>query len=234
MRALIVVAHPDDEVLGCGATAALLSRRGSLVRACILSGRVDARQSRPAEEALFKHICEAQGALGIGEPILGDFPNIRFNTVAHLDLVRFIEAAMVSTQATVLFTHHPADVNDDHRLVSLACQAAARLHQRNASVPSLEALFYMEIPSSTDWAFPSNVLPFVPNAFLEVGLELVERKIAALSKYEGVMRPYPHPRSAAALRSLAAFRGGQAGLDHAEAFQIAYKNLMSWCDLPDV
>ncbi len=229
MHALIVVAHPDDEVLGCGATAALLASRGGAVRACILSARAEERRHRPDDRVLGQHISLAQQALGLQDPILGKFPNIRFNTVAHIDLVHFIESAIADTRADVLFTHHPGDINDDHRQASLACQAAARLHQRTAGVQALKGLFFMEIASSTDWSFPANTQPFSPTAFVEVGPELVERKLAALSHYEGVMRPYPHPRSAEALRSLAVHRGAQAGLRHAEAFQVAYQDLGAWC-----
>ena len=81
----------------------------------------------------------------------------------------------------------------------------------------------MEILSSTDWAFPSNVLPFQPNTFIEVGEEGVKRKIQSLEAYEGVMRPYPHPRSNEVLTGLAALRGGQSGTIYAEAFQTLFQ-----------
>src|SRR5690606_27263419 len=84
-------------------------------------------------------------------PILGEFPNVRMNTVAHLDLVQFIEHAILQTKATHLLTHHPRDLNDDHVQVSRATQAAARLPQRRHDVTPISTLMYMEIPSSTDW-----------------------------------------------------------------------------------
>ena len=120
MSVLIVVAHPDDEVLGCGATAALLAARGLTVRACILSGQAAARRERPELEELHGDMHRAQQVLGLGEPVLGDFPNIKLNTVAHLDLVQFIEAAMLESGADVIFTHHTSDLNDDHVQTSRA------------------------------------------------------------------------------------------------------------------
>ena len=87
MSVLIVVAHPDDEVLGCGATAALLAARGRSVRSCILSGQAGARRERPELEELHADMHRAQEVLGMGEPVLGDFPNIKLNTVAPLELV---------------------------------------------------------------------------------------------------------------------------------------------------
>jgi LmbE family N-acetylglucosaminyl deacetylase len=225
MTTLLVVAHPDDEVLGAGGYAFKLSSSGRRVQACILSGSVTARTQRPEDAELRKDTLRAQELLGMPEPILGGFPNIAFNTVPHLELVQFVERAMKECQAREVLTHHPGDLNDDHRYVSHAAQVAARLHQRNGSVPPLERLAYMEVLSSTDWAFPLPGQGFQPNAFVEIEREGVERKLEALAAYRGVMRPYPHPRSLEALEALAAMRGAQAGLQYAEAFQVVYQRM---------
>lgn len=223
MSVLIVVSHPDDEVLGCGATAAGLARAGHAVTACILSGDVDARQHRPDLETLRANAREANALLGLREPILGPFPNIAFNTVPHLQLVQFIEQAIAATGATTIFTHHPADLNDDHLQTSRACQAAARLGQRKPGLPPLRDLLFMEVPSSTDWAFPGTLPGFTPDTFVPVDEELVALKIRALGCYAGVMRPAPHSRSDEVLRSLATTRGASAGVRYAEAFQAAFR-----------
>ena len=156
--------------------------------------------------------------------MLGPFPNIRLNTVPHLDLVQFIERAIIETAATTIFTHHPGDINDDHVHTARACLPAARLFQRRKDVPALKRLLYMEILSSTDWSFPGAGARFQPDTFFEAGPNL-DRKIEALRAYRGVMREFPHPRSDEILRGLAALRGGQAGLRHAEAFQTAFASL---------
>ena len=222
MSVLIVVSHPDDEVLGCGATAAWLAAQGVRVTSCILSGEVTARSNRPELEHLMQDIESAQKILGINETIIGSFPNIRFNTVPHVELVQFIEAAMVQTGADTIFTHDPGDLNDDHLHTSRACQAAARLFQRRFDFPPLRALFYMEVLSSSDWSFPGNGQPFTPDSFFPAANTL-EMKIEALAAYRGVMRPFPHPRSNEIVRGLAAYRGGQCGLPYAEAFRTAYR-----------
>jgi len=54
-------------------------------------------------------------------------------------------------------------------------------------------------------------------------MEGLTKKIESLASYEGVMRHYPHPRSHEALTGLAAYRGGQAGLVYAEAFQAVFQ-----------
>jgi LmbE family N-acetylglucosaminyl deacetylase len=221
---LIVAAHPDDEVLGCGGAAAALAASGVPVQACLLSGDVEVRQQRPDVTVFHQQVAAAQRTLGMQPAVLGHFPNIRFNTVPHLELVQFIEQAIVDSGADVVFTHHPSDINDDHRATSGACQAAVRLFQRRAGIAPLRGFYFMEVVSSTDWSF-STTDTFRPDAFFAIGEELLERKLAALACYEGVIRPYPHPRSPEAIRGLSAYRGGQAGRAYAEAFQTAYQDL---------
>lgn len=223
MSVLIVVAHPDDEVLGCGGTAALLAAHGVTVQSCILSAKAEVRSNRPCDRELMDDILHAQEALGLGEPILGHFPNIKFNVVPHFEIVRFIEDAIIQTRAQVVFTHHPSDLNEDHRITSQACQAACRLFQRRPGIPRLKTLLFMEILSSTEWAFSGSHLAFQPTVFWEIGEEFLDKKIRALQAYRGVMRKFPHPRSEEVLRGLAAFRGAQAGAYYAEAFQLAFQ-----------
>jgi LmbE family N-acetylglucosaminyl deacetylase len=222
MCTLIVVAHPDDEVLGCGATAAKLVTAGERVTCAVLCSNVENRAGKPEASALLADMHQAESILGLEPAILGSFPNLRLNTVAHIELVQFIERAMVQTQADTIYTHHPSDVNDDHRAVALACFAAARRHQRAADVPPLKALYMMEVLSSTDWAFPAPSEAFTPNAFVEIGEAGLAAKLKALAAYRGVMRPYPHSRSNEAIRAQVTLRGAQAGMHFAEAFQVAF------------
>lgn len=221
MSILIVVAHPDDEVLIAGASIARWVEAGVEVTACILAGGAEARTQRPGDSELADDTATASRILGMSKPILGDFPNIAMNTVPHLALVQFVESAMRSSGARTLITHHPGDINDDHHQTSRACQAAARLHQRNG-LGHLHALAFGEVPSSTDWSIPSDTLPFTPTAFVDVKEEHIATKLKALATYQGVMRPHPHPRSDTAIRALAHVRGAASGMPLAEAFQVAF------------
>ncbi len=223
MTYLVVVAHPDDEVLGAGATMYKLAQKGHSVNVCILSGEVNARNHRPSTDELHEDVNSSMNILGVDKIIKGDFPNIEFNTVPHLKLVQFIEKAIIDTESDVVFTHHPADLNNDHLHTSLACQAAVRLFQRRPDVKPLRELLFMEVPSATEWALNKAENQFSPNTFVEVGEKSVDKKIEALAQYRGVMRDYPHPRSHEALKGLAAYRGGQAGMVYAEAFESVFR-----------
>lgn len=223
MDCLVVAAHPDDEALGAGAFMYRLSQRGGAVSVCLMDGEVRARSARPADAELERDISGSMEALGVRRVLRGDFPNIQMNTAPHLRMVQFIESAILETLPDLVITHHPADTNNDHLQTSLACQAAVRLFQRRPEVKPVKELWFMEVPSATDWSVNRAMSPFTPNTFIEVGREGVRRKIDALSEYRGVMRPYPHPRSEEALMGLAACRGAQAGLEYAEAFECVFR-----------
>lgn len=220
---LVIVAHPDDEILGFGATGAKLVATGELVQPVILCGNVDVRHQRPTDDELYQDMCAANKEVGFQEPILGSFPNIRMNTIPHVEIVQFIEKQIERFKPSRIFTHHPGDLNDDHVQISRACQAASRLYQRRSDIPPLQALYFMEILSSSDWAFPTTGENFIPSSFFEIGEDFLSKKIKALGHYRNVMRPFPHPRSDEVLRGLAAYRGGQAGLNYAEAFQLVFQ-----------
>ena len=219
---LLVVAHPDDEVLGFGGSGKLLVEAGQSVETIIVSGLADARTLRPENDELLADIAAANGLLGFSPPVLGAFPNIMLNTVPHLEIVQFVEKAITNFQPDRIFTHHPNDLNDDHRLVSRACSAAVRLFQRNNDIKPIQSLYYMEIPSATDWALPEAQLPFSPNVFFDITCS-IDKKISALKCYRNVMRAAPHPRSEEVIKGLASFRGGQSGFLYAEAFQLAFQ-----------
>lgn len=220
---LVVVAHPDDEVLGFGAAGAKLVNCGEVVQPIILCGNVGVRELRPTDEQLHSDVIAANAELGFNIPVLGMFPNISMNTVPHVEIVQFIEKQIEKFKPNRIFTHHPGDLNDDHVQVSKACQAAARLYQRRKDIPALESFYFMEILSSTDWSFATTGENFIPSNFVEIGEEFLNKKIKSLSHYRNVMRPFPHPRSEEVLKALAAYRGGQSGLNYAEAFQLVFK-----------
>lgn len=221
MKYLIVVAHPDDEILGAGATIHKLVNDGHQVAVSILSGAASARQN--LSDTLEYDEANAMGVVGVNKVYHADFPNIKMNTVPHIDLVKYIESCIEDWRAEAIITHHPSDTNNDHHETSKAVNAAVRLFQRRDGIPKLKMLAYMEVPSSTEWTLNTAYNGFKPNLFIEVGKIGIQKKIEALNSYVGVMRPYPHPRSEEALRGLAAYRGSQAGIDYAESFECVFR-----------
>jgi len=223
MKYLIVVAHPDDEADGCGATISKLVKTGNEVAVAILCSKAEARKDLSSK--LQEEEKEAMNILGVSKVYEADFPNIKMNTVPHLDLVQFIEKCIDDFKAEAIITHHPTDVNNDHVQTSYAAQAACRLFQRREGIPALKLFMYMESLSSTEWSLDSSSNRFIPNYFIEVGKEGIETKIKAMKAYKGVMRDYPHPRSEECMLGLAAYRGSQSGCNYAEAFECVFNRI---------
>jgi len=223
MKYLLVVAHPDDEVLGAGASIWNWTRNGDVVDVALMCTEAKARAFRPGDEELNSDLDESAAYLGINKKYEATFPNIEMNTVPHLKLVQFIESAIKESEPDIIITHHPADTNNDHLQTSMACQEAIRLFQRRPEVKRVKEFWYMEVPSCTEWAINNAFNLFRPNCYVEVGKEGVDAKIKALSMYRGVMRPYPHPRSAEYITGLAAMRGGQWGQNYSEAFEVVLR-----------
>ena len=223
MKYLLVVAHPDDEVLGAGVSIYKWTREGDTVDVAIMCTEAKARAFRPEDKELDDDLNASSQFLGINRKYEATFPNIEMNTVPHLQLVQFIESAIKDSGPDIVITHHPADTNNDHLQTSMACQEAVRLFQRRPEVKRIKEVWYMEVPSCSEWAINNAMNLFRPNCFVEVGENAVDAKIKALRMYRGVMRPYPHPRSAEYIKGLAAVRGSQWGQKYSEAFEVTLR-----------
>lgn len=223
MKYLLVIAHPDDEVLGAGASIYKWTRAGHQVDVCIMCTGVQARAARPCDSSLRADLDSVSEFLGIGNTYGYTFPNIEMNNVPHLQLVQAIEKAILQSQPDIIITHHPSDPNNDHMQTSMACQEAIRIFQRREGLKPISEVWYMEVPSCTEWVINSALDGFHPNCYVETGEDGIEAKTKALAMYRDVMHPYPHPRSPEYIRSLATVRGSQWGLTYAEAFEVAVR-----------
>jgi LmbE family N-acetylglucosaminyl deacetylase len=220
MNVLVISAHPDDEILGPGATLAKHVRNGDSVYACILCVAAGARAIHPGEQALKDHMRNAGKIIGIKDWTTYTFPNVKFNTVAGIELVQSIEKAIVQYRPEVIYTHHWSDVNIDHQAVHQATLGAVRLPERGRAASKglsvVKKVLAYEIPSSSDWAM-GHPNPFVPTVFSDIS-ETFDLKIQALHQYEGVLRPFPNPCSEEGLKALAQSRGMQSCCSLAEGF----------------
>ncbi len=218
---LVIAAHPDDEVLGCGGTIARLAAAGHDVYISILGEGITSRYTERSEadkkliEALHERSREVGRILGAREVFLHSLPDNRFDTVAILDVVKIIEQHVRELQPAVVYTQHGGDLNIDHVVTYRATMTATRPMQ---GVP-VKAVYAYEVASSTEWAFQRFSPPFHAGLFVDIGATL-ERKITAMEHYESEARPFPHPRSPDALRAIARRWGSVVGVEAAEAFEV--------------
>lgn len=221
---MIVVAHPDDELLGLGASMNKLITEYSITAHVIILGegitsRSDNRDIRKWESELAVHkqnIGNAQKAIGYQSVSIYDFPDNRFDTVALLDIIKVIEKEKSQFNPEIIFTHHGGDVNIDHQrsfeAVLTACRPMAQ--------ERVKTIVTFETPSGTEWRASSDPKHFIPNLFISVTEDNLNAKIKGMESYEFEKRTYPHPRSPQALKIQAQRWGVLIGANFAEAFQI--------------
>ena len=223
-RILVVVAHPDDELLGLGATMnKLINEQNCKVRVIILgegiTSRSDEREPEQWKEELKIHrqnIEQARKAIGYESVGIYDFPDNRFDTVALLDIIKVIEKEKEIFQPEIIFTHHGGDVNIDHQRTFEAVITSTRPMEHE----KVNTIITFETPSGTEWIASSDPRKFSPNLFIEVSVKNLNTKIKGMESYEFEKRMFPHPRSPKALSILAQYRGLTIGKEYAEAFTI--------------
>lgn len=221
-RIMVVVAHPDDELLGLGAAMHRLINEFAVTAHVIILGegitsRSDLRDTEKWKQELEihrKNIKDAQAAIGYHSVGIYDLPDNRFDTIALLDIIKIVEKEKKEFRPDVIFTHHGGDLNIDHRRTFEAVITACRpLAEEN-----VKTIIAFETPSGTEWRASSDPHQFVPNLFISVSEKNVQAKIKGMESYEFEKRAYPHPRSPQALTILAQRWGIANGCNYAEAF----------------
>lgn len=224
MTVMVCVAHPDDEVLMCGGTIRRHREAGDRVVVLTITDGVTSRKfGMPAEQsqAVLTRITEfhaAMAALGVErdayvnlQAVTGGYPDQMLDTVPLSHLAQRINEFIDHDQPAVVYTHHPHDLNQDHRAVCQAVLIATRPFQSPVG-----RVLGGEVLETTWAAFGEPT--FAPNVFMGLTSEDVRKKLEALACYRSEARERPHPRHASRVDSLAAVRGGQIGAEYAEAF----------------
>jgi len=219
-KILIIAAHPDDEILGCGGMVAKYSGANEISALILgegITSRYEVRQEAPKEElAELKQRAEKSAKiLGIKNIYFLDLPDQRFETMPLLEITKKVEKIIAELKPQIVFTHSRTDLNLDHRITFGAVMTAAR---PVASCPAKE-VYSFEIPSSTEWSFQKINGVFSPNFFVDISSS-VQKKIEAIKAYESEMREFPHPRSLEGIALLAEKRGMEVGVESAEAFEL--------------
>ncbi len=222
MKILVVAAHPDDEVLGCGGTIERLSREGHEIAIAILGEGVTSRydQREKADPALIKALHGKAGEvarlLGAKQLLLHSLPDNRFDTLPLLEVVKVVEDLVTGIKPEVIYTHHGGDLNMDHVITHRAVLTATRPIKGHP----VREVYAFEIASSTEWAFQRFEPAFQPNVFVDISGTGVEVKQRAMTMYETEARAFPHPRSPEALAAIARRWGSVVGCEAAEAFEL--------------
>ncbi|MBA7694005.1 N-acetyl-alpha-D-glucosaminyl L-malate deacetylase 1 [subsurface metagenome] len=218
MNVLVIAAHPDDEVLGCGGTIAKHVQSGDEVYCLILGEGVVAREGNQAlieKKVLKQSASKAAEVLGIKELVFKNFPDQRLDTVPLLEVIKSVEEVKQRIKPDIIYTHHQGDLNIDHQITFKAVLTACRPMKDE----TVREIYSFEVPSSTEWNSPDTHNYFMPNVFVDI-TGTFDKKIEALKAYQGEIRQYPHPRSTEALEIIAKRWGVSVGRELVEAFRL--------------
>ncbi len=223
LNVLVVAAHPDDEVLGCGGTIARHADHGDKVTILLAAeGATSRAPQRNIQnykydlDSLAKSAQLSADLLGASELIYLGLPDNRLDSLDLLDIVKYIEDVSSKVTPDLVYVHHSGDLNIDHRILNQAVITAFRPLPGSKDI----TLLAFEVPSSTEWQPPSSSFsPFCPNWFVDI-TDQWDRKLKALNIYDQEMRPWPHSRSVQSLEYLARLRGSHIGRQYAEAFTL--------------
>lgn len=220
-KVLVIAAHPDDEILGCGGVMAKLASEGCTVEVVIAAEGITSRSSGKDNVDANAAVCElrrqcerANALLGVKKVYFLDFPDNKMDTIPMLDIVQRIESQIEYSKPDLIFTHHPSDLNIDHKILHNAVITATRpLPGQN-----VKEIYFFEVMSASGWHFGIQDT-FRSQVFFDI-TSFLSLKLKALEVYKGEMREFPHARSLKAVEAQAVFRGGLAGQGAAEAFEV--------------
>jgi len=220
-KVLIVAAHQDDEVLGCGGLIVKLLKKGAKIKVLTLGDGVSSRfkskslKNIKVQKAIKKRTIEAKKALkflGINDYYFGKYPDNRLDEIPILDVIRMVEKHIGEFKPNVILTHNQFDTNVDHQISYKAVEVATRPTRTN----SVKKVYTFEIIGSGDWTYNKR---FVPTTYINIEKEF-KKKIDAWKFYASELQPFPFPRSIEGIKNLAMYRGMQSGQIMAEAYKL--------------
>lgn len=218
-KILVIAAHPDDEILGVGGTIPLLVKQKKQVDVLIFTDGSSAQyfNNKAILEDKFGEATDANDVLGSNVLPRLDFPDMRLDTIAHIDKNIALGKIISSGGYDTVFIQDRTDINKDHNELFESTLVACRPYPGQ----TVKHLLSYYVNSSTEWGNLLKKAPFNPNVFIDIS-ETIDLKLSAMEKYKTEMRDYPHPRSTEAIRTSAKYFGNMVGTEYAEPFHLVY------------
>jgi N-acetylglucosamine malate deacetylase 1 len=213
-KVLIIAAHPDDEVLGCGGTIAKHTSKGDIVHVLFMTNGEGSRDESSNHDAINRQSMAHNSAniLGIDSITFLNFPDNSLDSIPLINIIKKIEDKLSNYKPKIIYTHHVGDLNVDHQVTHKAVMTACR------PLPgfSVEKIFSFGVLSSTEWSITKS---FQPNFFVEIS-ETLKLKLSAMESYTTEIQRPPYARSIESINALARNYGSSIGVDFAEGFMV--------------
>lgn len=212
-KVLVIAAHMDDEVLGCGGAILKHKAAGDKVTVIFVAHRIyNHRFDKKKNETEKSHALKAKKVIGYDNVFFLGLNDERLDACLQ-DIIIPLEKHVKAIKPDIVYLPFRQDNNQDHRAVF----DAARVVLRPTATTFIKEVNMYEVSSSTEQSPPLLETAFLPNFYINIK-GYIDKKIKGLSCYETEKRRYPHPRSEKALKALARKRGTEIGYDYAEAF----------------
>lgn len=218
-KILVIAAHPDDEILGVGGTMSRLSKMGKQVDVLIFTDGSSTQyfDNSSILEDKFHEAKQANDIVGSKVLPRADFPDMRLDTIAHVDKNIAIGKIISSGGYDTVFVQDRTDINKDHNELYESTMVACRPFPGQ----KVKHLLSYYVNSSTEWGNLLKKEPFNPSVFVDIS-ETIEDKLNAMEKYTTELRDYPHPRSTEAIRNSSKYFGNMVGTEYAEPFHLVF------------
>ncbi len=215
MNILVIAAHPDDEVLGCGGVIARHAAQGDEVHVLVATRGIPEIFAPEFIEEIRRELKAAHQILKVTETHFLDFPAPKLDVIPGHELADGIKKVIYTLRPGTIYLPHGGDIHLDHRAVYMAGLVAAR---PSSNCPVKKILCY-ETLSETEWAPTALDSAFVPNVFVNI-TDYLDVKLQAMACYRTQLKEPPHSRSLETIQALATLRGSTVGFFAAEAFTL--------------
>jgi len=218
-KVLVIAAHPDDEILGVGGTISLLTKMGKKVDVLIFTDGSSTQyfNNEAILEDKFHEAKEANDVVGSIVLPRADFPDMRLDTIAHVDKNIALSKVISNGGYDTIFVQDRTDINKDHNELYESTMVSCRPYPGQ----KIKHVLSYYVNSSTEWGNLLKKKPFNPNVFVDIS-STIDDKLNAMEKYTTEIRDYPHPRSTEAIRNSAKYFGNMMGTEFAEPFHLIY------------
>ena len=215
MKVLVVAPHPDDEILGAGATMAKHVAEGDTVYVCVATKGAAPLYSEEGVAYIREELKKAHKIIGVTESFFIDFPAVMMEEVERYKINGKMQDLINQLTPDIIYMPHFGDMQKDHSMVAESVMVAVRPKQKH----KVKAVYAYETLSETEWNIPHTANSFIPNVYNDVS-DFIDTKIKALRCYQSQLSPFPNPRSEEAVLSLAKYRGSTVLVKAAEAFML--------------
>lgn len=218
-KILVIAAHPDDEILGVGGTIPLLVKMNKQVDVLIFTDGSSTQyiNNETILEDKFGEAKEANDVLGSKLLPRLDFPDMRLDTVAHVDKNMALGNIITDGEYDTVFVQDRTDINKDHGELFESTLVACRTYPGQ----KVKHLLSYYVNSSTEWGNLLKKEAFNPNVFIDIS-STIDHKLNSMAKYRTELRSYPHPRSLEAMRNTSKYFGNMIGIEYAEPFKLIF------------